>query len=85
MYKTWNTIDERAKIEGAAIAAHNRIRIIPKKRTSVKRPDVTVLEIFVPMRNCLPSINLRRLAASKKHRAILARLKNPTLYKNFRS
>lgn len=55
MYKTWNVLDESAKIEGQAIARHNELRIVPKKCKSVRRPDVTALAIFVPVKNCGPS------------------------------
>ncbi len=84
MNKCWNMLDERAKIEGHAITVHNQLRIIPKKRTSVKRPDVTALEIYVVQRHCEPAINLKALAASTRHRAILARLRNPVLYAELR-
>ena len=84
MNKTWDILDERARIEGKAIAEHNALRIIPKIFKKVQRPDVTVLEIYVVSRTCEPSINLKALAASERHRAILARLKNPVLYSELR-
>lgn len=85
MNKTWNMFDERARAEGQAIAEHNRLRIIPKLRPFKRRPDVTCLEVYVVTKNCEPSINLKKLAATEKHRAILARLRNPVLYTELRS
>lgn len=84
MYKTWNVVDEVAKAEGTAITLHNELRVICKTYRRILRPDITVLEVYVRSKTCSPPINLRKHAASEKHKAILARLRNPALYAQLR-
>lgn len=83
MHKIWEITDITARAEGQAIDRHNQLRVIPKIYRKIMRPDIKALEVFVPVKNCERARNLKKLAASAKHRRILARLKNPKLYKAF--